>query len=110
MFNKTVITSILVLIAGNSIAGEWSSTTNIDWLYPTTTGLIFATKDYSNTDYSSCDNGRRYFISTSHANYETLSSSMMAAFMANRKVKVNIDVPPQPSCSPTINRAIIYSN
>lgn len=63
---------------------------------------------YANTELSLCDGGKRFVITKSHPNYEVLVSTMLAAFMSDKEISFNIDSGQQPTCSPTINRFLLY--
>ena len=82
-------TAVMVLFALTiAHAGErWSSTTAISWLYPRTDGLALKTKDHKDLSSSTCDGGRRFMVDIDHENYEVMSSALMTAFAAGKKIK-----------------------
>lgn len=83
----------------------WSGETTITSLYPTSTGYIFTTA-YANTNLSTCDNGRRWSISSSFSNYNAMVATLIAAFASGNRVTLNIDELP-PSCEGHVNRFIV---
>ncbi|MEI8594379.1 hypothetical protein [Photobacterium sp. Hal280] len=110
MFKHLLTGGVLLISSLPLKADPWSDTTRINWIYPTASGLIFATQDYSNKELSNCDNGHRFIIPRSTDNYEVMSSSMIAAFMADKRVKINIDGESLSGavCEPSINRFIVF--
>ena len=83
-----ITAAFLSLSAADVHAGErWSSTTAISWLYPRTDGLAFKTKDYSDKSSSTCDDGRRFMVDIEHENYQVMSSALMTAFAAGKRIK-----------------------
>jgi len=88
-------------------ADPWSTVSKITSLYPYSDGMIFRT-GYKNESISSCDGGVRFSISKAHPNYDVMVSSMMAAFMADKKIKFYIDSGQSKVCEPTINRFMIF--
>jgi len=92
-----------------SVQGDvWSDSTKINAIYPSTGGLSFLTDEYSNTQLSRCDGGKRFFISRSHPNYEVMVSSLTTAFAAEKNVKLYIDkIDPTP-CGASIDRFFVF--
>lgn len=107
-FFASVLILTSVLLSSQVNADPWHGYTKISHLYPTTSGYVFL-MDSPNTEYSSCDNGKRFRIEKSHPNYESLVSSLLLAFSQQKLVRINIDGHKysSPTCSPTINRMII---
>jgi hypothetical protein len=87
-------------------AEVWSGATKLTALYPATDGMYFNTV-YANTALSSCDSGTRWFIAAGSPNYATLTAALMAAFMADKQVNLNINVVP-PQCGAVVNRFVVY--
>lgn len=107
---KFIIFGWLLFLSSISYADPWSSSTKILQLYPAADGLIFITDSYSNTELSSCDGGKRFYISKNHANYQVMVSVLIAAFMADKEVSLNIDGEglTSPVCYPSINRFFVF--
>ncbi len=101
-----ILSTIFFLGTGTASADPWSGMAEITSVYPHSGGLVFNTT-YTNENLSSCDNGKRFSISKSHPNYETLVSTMLSAFMSAKKINFNIDSNQQLQCQPTINRFIM---
>ncbi|NAW88729.1 hypothetical protein [Photobacterium halotolerans] len=89
-----------------------SNQTRISWIYPTDRGLVFSTQDYSNKELSNCDYGTRFIIPSDTDNYEVKSSSLIAAFVADKKIRINIDGEKLSSSiyEPSINRFIVFKD
>lgn len=94
-----------VLCSVSAHAEVWSGETTITSLYPTSTGYIFTTA-YANTNLSTCDNGRRWSISSSFSNYNAMVATLIAAFTSGSRITLNIDELP-PSCEGHVNRFIV---
>ncbi|WP_341660213.1 hypothetical protein [Vibrio sp.] len=88
-------------------AGPWSGEAKIRSLYPATGGLIFFT-DYKDESISSCDGGTRFVISKDHPNYQVMVSSMMAAFVADLKIKFFIEPGQTRKCEPIVTLLQVY--
>ncbi|KDM92385.1 hypothetical protein EA58_06610 [Photobacterium galatheae] len=110
MMMKKLLYIMMVMTPLMTKADPWSTPTRIQWLYPTNKGLVFGTQDYANQTFSSCDAGKRFIIPRTHDNYAVMSSTMIAAFMADKKIKMNIDGEQfnQPVCEPSINRFLVF--
>jgi len=108
IFMRFIVFSILVMVANFSYADPWSGWTKVSYIYPYSAGLNIITQ-YKNTELSSCDNGGRFFLPKTNANYQVLSSAIIAAFIAGKEINFNIDGEgiTQPTCSPTLNRLMV---
>lgn len=84
----------------------WSSETKIKILYPTSGSLIFMT-DYRH-NLSQCDNGTRFMLDTTAADYSVLASILIAAFMADKPIRFNFNLSQNPTCSPIVNRFMVF--
>ncbi len=100
------IVCILLMHTKLHAAEIWTGYHNVNFLYPSASGLIIIS-EYSNSERSSCDNGKRYLINKSHPNYDTLVSSMLMAFASDKKLTFVINDSQPRTCSPDINRFII---
>jgi len=104
---KLQIAVVLFLVGSGAFADPWSGAAEIQMVYPVQGGIAFITS-YKNPEISGCDGGARYMISSEHSNYAVMSSALLAAFMAEKKISFNIDNGQSGECSPTINRFHIY--
>ena len=104
---KLLVTSILLLVCNSNINASdiWSGFTKITHLYPTSGVFIFNT-EYSNTTYSSCDNGKRFSINTNNVDYKVQVSVLTAAFMAGKEIHMHILDRPV-ACNAVIDRFIV---
>lgn len=82
--------------------------TKVAVLYPLTGGLIFLASSYTDVANSTCDSGKRFFIPTTHPNYNTMVSLLTAAFMANKDVELVYTPPTTPQCGIEISRFKVY--
>jgi hypothetical protein len=83
-----------------------SSYTDINQLYPVGTGMAFYTT-YADASVSACDFGKRFIIPMTAENYGTKVSSLIAAFMANKKVLLRYDSDQPKACAAIVDRFII---
>jgi len=84
-------------------AQVWSGETTITKLYPTSTDYIFNVS-YSNS-VSTCDGGTRFSIRKTYSdNYNALVSSLIAAFIAGKKITFVFDDSQAANCFPYIDR------
>ena len=106
-FIKILLASALVSLPSICQPAEfWSGETTVTHLYPTSNMYVFNVT-YANS-LSTCDNGRRFRIDMANPNYNALVSSLLAAFMAGKKINFNVDDAQGSSCEPSINRFFIY--
>ncbi len=78
---------------------EYTSLTNI---FATENVLEFVT-EYSDTNVSKCKGGKRFKLDTNNTDYEVQVSALLAAFMANKKIKLIYDEA-TPQCSGIVKR------
>jgi len=99
-----------VLFAGQACMADtlWSTKTKITNLYSTQETLIFAT-EYSN-ELSLCDNGRRFQLEPDADDYEVQVSVLIAAFMANKTIRMAIDDTQSADCDPKVNRFYVFQD
>lgn len=102
---RLVVAFMLFFVTHAAQAEFWSGQTKVTKVYPYNDGLIFFTQ-YANTEVSTCDRGTRFSISKSHPNYEVMVSTLLAAFMSDKSLTMNV-ASTAPSCMPTINRFIV---
>ncbi|MBW8184269.1 hypothetical protein [Shewanella nanhaiensis] len=95
----------LCFVSNFAQAQFWSSNTKITKVYPYTDGLIFFT-EYRNSDVSTCDGGTRFSIDKSHPNYEVMVSTLLAAFMSDKTMTMNVSSTTR-ACAPHINRFLV---
>lgn len=90
----------------HSITWKDSAYTEINHLYPVSSGLAFYTT-YADASVSACDSGKRFIIPLTADNYDTKVSSLMAAFMANKKILLRYDSDQPRSCAAVVDRFLI---
>lgn len=105
--NPKVLLLVLPALLGvsNLYAGEIvSSYTTVTQLYPMSDGYLFDT-EYSNV-LSTCEGGKRWSISTTIEDkyFQAQLSSLLAAFMANKEIRIIVNDDQGPSCYPVIDR------
>lgn len=106
-WTKLMLVCTAILLPSISQAAEfWSGLTTITTLYPTPSNYIINVS-YTNA-LSTCNNGSRFSIDITNPNYNALVSTLIAAFMAGKKINFNVDDSQGASCSPYINRFIVY--
>jgi hypothetical protein len=98
---------IAALLFSNPVLSDpWHGWTKITTLYPYSGGYIFMVESPL-TEFSSCDNGRRFSIALGHQNYDAMVSSLLLAFASDYAIRVNLDARSGPTCQPTINRFMV---
>lgn len=105
---KRSLILFLSIISLNASADVWTGNTGIRWVYPNNGGVSLGTKDYANEALSSCDQGRRFTILSTHPNYDAMVSALMMAFAAGKEISMNIDEDAGKVCAPEINRFFVY--
>jgi hypothetical protein len=90
-------------------AEPWHVYTKITHLYPTTTGYAFLV-EAPLPERSLCDDGRRFSISLSHANYDAMVSSLLMAYAAEMSIRLNLVTGEAPTCSPSVDRFFVIKN
>lgn len=103
---KLGVLAILALSACYSFADPWHGYTKVTHLYPAKFGYIFLV-DSPLTDYSSCDNGKRFMIDLNHPNYEAMVSTLLLAYAAGKDVHINLEDRTSTTCSPAIDRFMV---
>lgn len=104
---KTAFLLILgMLFTISAQADPWHGYTKITHIYPHYSGLNFMV-DSPLPEISTCDGGRRFFISKSHPNYDTMVATLMIAFSSNKSVYLNLETRDSPTCAPSINRFML---
>ena len=105
---KKAIPFLLLSLACSAHGATWKDSpyVEITKLYPTDGGMAFYTT-YSDTSVSSCDSGTRFGILSTDENYEVKVSTLLAAFMAGKKVLLRYDSSQEKQCSAIINRFMV---
>lgn len=83
----------------------WSDWTEIAYLYPTSSHLMFITV-YKNTSYSTCDNGGRFALNIKNPDYKTQAAALISAFATGNKINMAIIQAPT-ACNATIDRFMV---
>lgn len=102
----SVLLSIILCASANAADWKWSGYVSIYKIYPTSGGLSFF-PNYKDNSVSSCDDGQRFTLPLSALNYEVKASSLISAFMANKKVTIAYDRKQVKSCSAIVDRFIV---
>ena len=106
---RIVIALAIFSVAGLVSAGQaWSPSdpVEIKYVYPYTDGLAFVVDGYSH-HLSTCNNGSKFEIHSSHGNYQVMSSTLLMAFASGKKIRFSIDDSQSAGCSPDITQMIV---
>ncbi|WP_444943503.1 hypothetical protein ACJJIK_18320 [Microbulbifer sp. ZKSA006] len=96
--------AVTLVISANAFSNEiWHGYTGIDYLYPASSGYYVLVTN-ALPEYSLCDAGKRFYIPLTHANYDSLVDTLIAAAVSNKEIRINIGSPSEASCAPEINR------
>lgn len=107
--NSIAATCLLTFAPPVLAAEQWSSSRQIDTLYPNTFGLIFYVdgSDLRPAGYSGPYPGNRMIINKAHPNYEVMASVLILAFGSSFPVTLNFETTTLPSCDITVSRATV---
>ena len=95
------------LFSGSANAATvWSGKVKTLNVYPTSTALAFVV-EYSHP-ISTCDDGGRFQLDENAANYNVLASTLLAAFMAGKEIRIGFGDTQTPTCSPIVNRFRVF--
>ena len=105
---RTLLLVIGLTLSTLSSADPWL-TAKITHLYPSSDGYVFLMTN-GNSEFGSCDGGKRFKVALNHPNYDALVSSLLLAYSTDSTIKINIDGEKytSPTCAPTINRLIMH--
>ena len=102
--NKGFVLGISIFFAtGIAQAAEvWTDYTQIEFLYPTSTGFNFITS-YSNS-LSTCNDGKRFTFDRNASDYNMLVSSLISAFMAGKEIQMVFSDTQPAACAVVVGR------
>lgn len=107
LLRLAVVLGMAFVVWPAASAELWSAWTKIEVIYPTADGVNITTASYSNGEVSTCDNGKRFFVSSKLPNYSVISSALMGAFYASREISFVISDDSNKTCAPEINRFMV---
>ena len=103
----TLLSSIILFSSSVTASpSKWTGLVDITELYPAAQGMVVRL-DYSDKSVSTCDYGTRFLISSTSDNYSVKVSTLISAFMANKKINAAYDPDQDANCEAHINRFIV---
>ncbi|WHI50447.1 hypothetical protein P3339_18690 [Microbulbifer sp. MLAF003] len=106
---KTFSTFFLLGSISISVSAEttkWLAPDNIQEFYPDRGGVNVVLAKVS-SDYSICNDGRRFYLPLTHPNYEVTSSTLLTSFASGKRVKLIIKQ--ISGCAPEIDRVVLVN-
>ncbi|WNZ57002.1 hypothetical protein [Microbulbifer sp. JTAC008] len=111
MKNLLSISISISLLASISISvsaetTEWLDADSLQEFFPDDGG-VNVVLDTVTSNYSSCNNGRRFYLPMTHPNYEVTSSTLLTSFASGKKVKLVINQ--TSACAPEIQKVVLVN-
>lgn len=108
-FDRYIKLAVVVALLSASLqvrSQPWHGYTTVTHLYPSFDGYFFLVSD-ALPKYSTCDNSRHFSIALNHINYDALVSALMAAALAGKEIRFNLETRVFAICAPAINRVFV---